>query len=436
MLEGAHPDGGLQVVAEDKEGAAVGEEAAREEDAVFDAPGQELADSVGEVLPGPVLGREAPASLEVGLEGAGDVGRPADEAGVDAAKEIQVAPGSVPGSLLFLQLELIAGRDEALPSQERRKDNGLFGMFLFVSLEGTVLLEEGEVSPLGEGLGEALVSFLLHREGRIGVAELFLGLRAHLEAEGRAVHLVGALKLAPVADRSVDDDEARGLVLLERHGFLDGIVDGPEVVAVIHLVDIPARGFEAEGDVLDERHRGRVVEGRAVGVVDESQVVELLEAGEGDGLLGEPFLEAAVPAKGVDPVREIALAPGEAGLEGLLGHRHPDSLGKALPERSARGVDPGGQPPFRMARALAPELAEPLKFLEREVVAGKMEHRVKEGAHVPGAQDEAVAARMKGARRVAHEEVPVKDIEGRGDVEGHAGVAAIGRVDLVEGEGP
>src|SRR5918996_4187611 len=74
-----------------------------------------------------------------------------------------------------------------------------------------------------------------------------------------------------------------------------------------------------------------------------------------------------------------------------LGYGHPDGVGEALPQRSRRGLDPGGVAALGVpGRARAP-LPERLELLQRQVVAAEVEQRVEQHGGVAAGEHEPVA---------------------------------------------
>ena len=124
-------------------------------------------------------------------------------------------------------------------------------------------------------------------------------------------------------------------------------------------------------------------------------------AGDRRGLRRDALHQVAVRADRVDAaVDDLVVRPVVALGEEAVGDRHADAVREALAERAGRGLDALGEEVLGMAGRARPPLAEPLQLLEREVVAGEMERRVLEDAGVAGGEDEPVAVRPVGVRRV------------------------------------
>ena len=90
-------------------------------------------------------------------------------------------------------------------------------------------------------------------------------------------------------------------------------------------------------------------------------------AGERRRFAGDAFHHAAVAAQRVDVVVEhLEVRAIEVAAPSTAGDRHADAGGDALAERAGGGLDAGGPAVFRMAGALAVELAEALDVVERD----------------------------------------------------------------------
>ncbi len=70
----------------------------------------------------------------------------------------------------------------------------------------------------------------------------------------------------------------------------------------------------------------------------------------------------------------------------------PAADGDPLAQRSGGRLDAGGVAEFRVARRAAAELAEVLQVLQRQIVAGQVQHAVEQRRGVAAGKDEAVAA--------------------------------------------
>ena len=86
-------------------------------------------------------------------------------------------------------------------------------------------------------------------------------------------------------------------------------VERGEVLAVVHVLDVPAVGLVALADVLGEGDVGVVLDRDLVVVVDEDEVAQLLGAGERGRLAADALLQVAVGGERPDGVVEQATRP-------------------------------------------------------------------------------------------------------------------------------
>ena len=228
-------------------------------------------------------------------------------------------------------------------------------------------------------------------------------------------------------------DERRAVV---RPRGLEGRVDGLDVVAVRHALGVPAVGLEARQDVLRPGHARGSVELDVVVVVEDHEAAQAQVPGQAGGLARDALLEVAVGADDVGAmVDDVVPWTVELGGQASLGDGHAHGVGEALAQRSGGGLDAGGEAVLGVPGRARAELAEALQLVERQVVAGQVEQRVEEHAGVPGGEDEAVAVEPVRPRRgVAEEPRPQHVGHGR-RAHGRAGVAAVGLLDAVDGEG-
>ena len=210
----------------------------------------------------------------------------------------------------------------------------------------------------------------------------------------------------------------------------------PTSVPSLTRQGVPAVGAEAVQDVLAEGHRRRAVELDLVVVVEHHQLAEAEVPGEAGGLRRDPLLEVAVGADGVGPVVDDLVArPVELRGEAALGDGHADGVGHALAQRTGGRLHARRHAELGMTgRARAP-LAEVLQLLEREVVAGQVEERVEEHRGVPGGEHEAVAVRPVGVRRGMVQEPRPQRVRHRRHAHRGAGMAGVGLLDAVDGQG-
>ena len=210
------------------------------------------------------------------------------------------------------------------------------------------------VEDLGPGCVAGAELLLARREERAHLRrdEVLLGRQPQALARGLgelrpplAVRLLRPLDLGdPLADERLGDDELR-LAAARFLGAHERREERLHLVAVDGLHVEPER-LETLGGVLALGLLGHRVQRDGVRIVDEDQVVELLMAGEGERLHGDPLLHAAVARQADDVVIEDGVLGGvEAGLRHLGADRHADRVadplaraGRSSPRRrSARG---------------------------------------------------------------------------------------------------
>ena len=133
----------------------------------------------------------------------------------------------------------------------------------------------------------------------------------------------------------------------------------------VHAVDgdgVPARGFEAGGDIFGEREIGGAGQGDVVLVVEIDQLAETEMPGDGGGFHGDAFHDVTIGDDGVGVVVDHLVAGAVVGGgQEMLGDGHADGVAEPLPQRSGGDFDAGSKPVFRVARRDRAELAERLE---------------------------------------------------------------------------
>ena len=235
------------------------------------------------------------------------------------------------------------------------------------------------------------------------------------------------------ADEGLGDDHLRAAVLV-RLGLFDRGGDGGEVVAV-DGDRVPALGGEILLRVLALGDVGHGVERHVVGIIDEDQVIEAVVAGEGDGLLGDAFLKAAVAVDGEDVLVEDRVLRGvEARGGAFAGERVADGIADALAERAGGRLDARRFMELRVPRRDRVQRAEFFHLVTGNRVTGEMQPAVEEHRAVAGGENEAVAVEpLRGIRVVAH---GLAEQHGTdfGAAERQAEVAGVTGVDGIHGE--
>ena len=263
---------------------------------------------------------------------------------------------------------------------------------------------------------EDLVDLLRDLERFGGVeAQRLLQLRDLLRAERRPVGVGGILfRRCAEADVRRGDDQ-NGLPLHVR-GPAVGAVNRLKVVAV-HGEDFPAVALETLFRVVVHRERDVALDGDAVRVVDEDEVVQAHRARPRANLVRDALLHVAVAAE--DP-RLV----GDGGL--LRRKREADAHGDALPQGARRHLDAGQEAALRVTRATRTPLAERLQVVHRHLAhAGQVKERVDERGGVAARKDETVAAGEEGVFWIDIEMLQPEDARQIRKAERRAGMAGV-----------
>ena len=139
---------------------------------------------------------------------------------------------------------------------------------------------------------------------------------------------------------------------------------------------------------------------------------------------------------GDDPGAVIDEVIAELGVEVALGDGHAHRHREALPQRPGGAFGAGQMGVFRVAGARAAKLAEIADLVHcRVLVTRQVEQRVEQHRTVAGGEHEAVAVGPFGRGGVETQELVVEHRRDIGHAHRHPGVAAVGRLDRVHGEG-
>mmetsp|Transcript_3135 Transcript_3135/g.3682 ORF Transcript_3135/g.3682 Transcript_3135/m.3682 type:complete len:669 (-) Transcript_3135:198-2204(-) len=434
VRESGDADGAHHVAREDKEGGARGAVKAVEANAVEDGAHGVLADAVVEVAASIVVLGEVTDALEVVLVGAVEVGRAReverhrlsnglDDLGAGVAGGDGLARGKLghhghdigrvagDGVLELLRLLGVGG----LPLAK--------GLLPLVVLGDELLLV----------LGEEVIRLGGDVELLLGEAERLAGGVLVLDA-GLAVSGAGAGDLVDaLADDSLAHDERR-LAIVRLLGVAVRLGDGVHVVAV-DLEHLPSLRLEAHVDVLRLGVIGHLVQGDAVGVVHQDEVVELLMTRKSNGLVGDALLQAAVTAEDDDVVVDDGVVGGVEGGGGVLGRSgHADAVADALAERTGRRLHTRRPAKLGVAGRLGVLGAEVHHLLLGQVVARHVKPGVEEHGAVAGREHEAVAVDPRRVIRVVGELLAEEDGANLGAAERQAHVARVRLGDGVDGE--
>ncbi len=325
---------------------------------------------------------------------------------------------------------------------------GGFGMLAAIGFERRLPRFAQRAAALADAVAKSLADPVRHQELRI--------LRPAVGALGKA-HFLFAERVAvgrgrvllvrrAVADDAVDNDEGRTVF-----GAAKGLqcVDDPRpVVRVADPQDIPAIPFESALHVLAESEIGVAFDGDRVAVVDPAQIRQPKMSGQRGGFACHPFHEVTVAADHIDVVIEQnEIRPVVARRKPTRCDRHPDAVSAALPERTGRGLDAGGEAVFGMSGRDAVDRAELLDVIEadRRFVGDasalqtahprQMQQRIKQHRGMPGREHEAVAVGPKRIGGVVAQELLPQRVDDRGKRHRRSGMTGIRLLHGVDGQG-
>ena len=155
--------------------------------------------------------------------------------------------------------------------------------------------------------------------------------------------------------------------------------------------------------------------------------------GEGNCFLADPFHQTAVSGNHIGIVIDDILET--RGLQ-PFGKRHANGHGETLPERTGGGFNAAGVAEFGMTCSLRAKLAEIFDLIQRHIlVAGEIEQGVEQHRAMTGGQDKAVPVGPIGFRRIEFEKFGEEDGGDIGHPHRHAGMAGVGGLDGVHGQG-
>ena len=187
---------------------------------------------------------------------------------------------------------------------------------------------------------------------------------------------------------------------------------------------MPAVSLKAFGCTLAECQVSKTFDGDVIVVVEINQFAEFQMTCERGGFRRDAFHQIAIGHDAVNVVidqRKVRSV--EFGGQMSRAHRHPDAVRKALAQRPGRDLNSRRQAVLRMARRLRSPLAEVFDLVERQIVTGEIEQRVKQHATVTGGEQKAIAILpLRILRVVAHKAGP-QDISHRRGAERQAGMS-------------
>ena len=220
---------------------------------------------------------------------------------------------------------------------------------------------------------------------------------------------------------------------------LERLAQRGDVLGVSDVLDVPAVGGVARGDVLAEGHVGVALDRDVVVVIEHDEVAELLVAGEAAGLRRDALLHVAVGDEH-QMVWSKTLSPGLASGSYRPRSRRaamamPTAVAMPWPSGPVVVSTPSGVAVLRVTRGQAAPLPVELEVVEGQAVAGQVELDVEGQAGVPARKHEAVPADPVRVGRVVPEELLEEQVGGGRQAHRGSGVAVAGRLHGVHGQG-
>ena len=226
----------------------------------------------------------------------------------------------------------------------------------------------------------------------------------------------------------------------------NGLLNGDQIVAVVHHLHVPVVGLKALGNVLGVAQVGGAVERDQVVVIQHNQLAQAQRSGQRRSLMANAFHQIAVTAQHIGVVvhRRIAgvlrialmVIAGVVvdGSQVLL--RHSDAAGhrKSLTERPGSYFHARRLAVLRMPRRMRSPLPELLELLHRQVIARQVQHTVEQRGGVTIGQDKAITVRPQRIGRVVLHDLVVQQVRDGRATQRCAGVAGLGLLDLVHGQ--
>ena len=245
---------------------------------------------------------------------------------------------------------------------------------------------------------------------------------------------VGAVGRA-FADEGFANDQGR-LAVSGAFGLRNRCIDRVSVVAFDRTDDAPAVGGKALGRVVNEPRGNLAVNRDAVVVIQRDQLAKLPGTGQGGGFVADAFHQATVAHEDVGVVVDDLVAGAvELLREQLFSQRHADGVGHALAQRAGGGLDAGGVADFGVARRFAVQLAEVFQLFHGQRIARQVQQRVNQHGAVAVGQHKAVAVQPVRVGRVVLQMTRPQGHRHVGHAHGRAGVAGVGLLDGVHGQG-
>ena len=148
------------------------------------------------------------------------------------------------------------------------------------------------------------------------------------------------------------------------------------------------------------------------------------------------FHQAAIAQEAIgEVVNDLVAIAVEFSGEQFFVNRHTHGVGDTLAERAGGGFNASGVAIFRVSRGAAVQLTELFEVFDAQVVAAQMEQRIEQHRAVTVGEYEAVSVWPGRVGRVVAEVLTPEHFGDFGHAERHTGVAGVGLLDGVHGEG-
>ena len=269
-------------------------------------------------------------------------------------------------------------------------------------------------------------------ERRVGPVQQLARAGDFIGPERGAVHLLGAgfgRRAKPDGGPAGNQGWPIGLLSVGKRGG-----DGVGIMTVDARCG-PARSLEAFHLVDGVGKRQWAIDGDAVVIEQNDQLVEPQMTGERDRFVADALHEVAVRGKHVGVVIDEFAA--KLGAKMCLRNGHAHRVGEALAKRPGGGLDARRVKVLRMPGRFRAELAEALDLLDgHPLVTEEMQQRIKQHRAMPGGEHEAVAVGPGGVGRVELQIAAEQDGRDIRCSHRQPGMPGICRFDGVHGEGP
>ena len=272
----------------------------------------------------------------------------------------------------------------------------------------------------------AAVDVVRHFKRRMIPAKVFAGGLDFIVTQRRTVAIMAAAQVG----RAVTDDGLgadQGGLVIDRPGFVNGLVDGSRIMTVYIANHVPAIGLETLGCIVGEPAFDVAVDRNTVVVPEGRQLAQPQGSGQRTGFVGDTFHHAAITHKhkGV-VVDDVVAVTVELTGHHLFGNRHADGIGDALPQRASGGLHTWRIAILGMTRGFGMQLTEVLQIVDGQVVTGQVQQRVDQHGAMTVGQDEPVAIDpLRVAGVVVHVVVP-QHFGNVGHAHGRTGVTGFG----------